>query len=149
MKQVRVIGVGSPHEYDDLAWQVIDFLKLQFRGNDIAFVKLDRPGSQLIAYLEDAERIVILDSLEQPAQEGVISLSVDQLQEENVLFSSHGFGVAESLQLARAMQILPNALYILGLSPEARSTVLAERCASILTKILSDEQGEAQNVDVV
>ena len=149
MKKLRVIGVGSPHGQDDLAWQTIDFLKLQFRGNDIEFTKLDRPGSQLIAYLEGVEKVVILDSLEQSAEESVVALNIDQLQEENLLFSSHGFGVAESLQLAGVMQLLPAKLYILGLSPGSRVTVLADRCAAMLTSILADDQGQAQNADVV
>lgn len=149
MKTLRVIGVGSPHEQDDLAWQAIDFLKLQFRGSDFEFMKLDRPGSQLIAHLDKAEKVVILDSLEQPAEESVVLLNTDQLQEENLLFSSHGFGVAEALQLASVMQLLPAKLYILGLSPGTRITVLAERCAAMLTTILSGEQDEAQNADVV
>lgn len=149
MKQLRVIGVGSPFAQDDQAWQVIDFLKLQFRGNEIDFIKLDRPGSQLIAYLEDAERVVVLDTLEQTTLKDVVPVGVDQLQEENILLSSHGFGVAESLLLAKAMQILPHELYILGLSPTARIIILAEQCATILNKILTGEQGKAQDTDVV
>ena len=153
MKQLRVIGVGSPYERDDQAWQVIDFLRLQFRGNDYEFIKLDRPGSQLIAYLEDADRVVVMDSLEQtPVQareQSVILLEVDQLQEENILFSSHAFGVAESLQLAKAMQLLPNELHILGLSPTAGIVALADRCAAIINDILSGEQGRVQDADAV
>ena len=149
MTHVRVIGVGSPYERDEQAWQVIDFLRLQFRGRDFEFIKLDRPGSQLIAYLNDADKVVLLDSLEQSAQESVIPLELDQIQEENVLFSSHGFGVAEALLLARAMQIMPDEFYILGLSPTAGIVALAERCTAILNDILTGEQGKAQDADVV
>lgn len=137
MTCLRIIGVGSPFGSDHSAWQVIDALQEKFASDDyqpgsIEFVKLDRPGSQLIEYLQAADRVIVIDALAEDREEGVVELSPQQLQEEACLVSSHGFGVAEALQLAQAMQTLPAEIRILGLSPSLAIQNLAARCSELL-----------------
>jgi len=127
---LRVIAVGSPFTGDDLAWQVSDTLQQQF--DTIDFIKLDRPGSQLIEYLQGVDRVVVIDALEEKVTSSIVELTMQQLQQETNLVSSHGFGVSETLRLAEAMQALPETLCILGLSPGVDIHSLADRCAAII-----------------
>lgn len=138
MSSVRVLAVGSPFENDNLAWQVSDQLQAAFP--DVDFIKLDRPGTQLIDYLQNAEYVVVMDSLAEGHHKAVLDLSLEQLQGETRLVSSHGLGVAETLQLAQAMQMLPKALRILGLSPDVNIAVLADGCQHYIT-VTTDKPG--------
>lgn len=154
MNDVRVIAVGSPFVGDNIAWQVSDILQQHFssrteQDHTIEFVKLDRPGSQLLDHLQNTEMAIIIDALQDDVAGGVIELTMPQLQEENNRSSSHGFGVADALQLAAAMQSLPEKLRIFGLSPVVDTQTLVVRCLALLQQSIADGSIHQEGLNAV
>ena len=111
----RVIGVGSPFGADRLAWEAIDHLaRLELTGCELA--KLDRPGSGLLAYFDSVEHLILLDALLLDSEPGGVSLlDPAQLQRLSPTTSTHGFGVAQAIDLARQLDQLPQRLEVVGL----------------------------------
>ncbi len=82
--------------------------------DDIEWLVLERPGAALLHYFEGVETVVIVDALDSDKHEGVVRIEPEQLLNEPALLSSHGFGVAEALQLAQALGQMPERLLIYG-----------------------------------
>jgi hydrogenase maturation protease len=111
----RLLGIGSPFGADRLAWQAIDYLT-GLGLSDCELIKLDRPGSQLINYFQDAEQVVIIDAVRLSDHPGrVTAIDLEQLQRLEYLTSSHGFGVLEAVTLAGQLGELPSRLHVLGI----------------------------------
>ncbi|MES9824450.1 MAG: hydrogenase maturation protease [Candidatus Thiodiazotropha endolucinida] len=111
----RVLGVGSPFGADRLAWLAIDHLA-GLGWKDCELVKLDRPGSRLVSYFHDVEQVVIIDAVRLSDQPGsVVAIDLERLQQLDYPTSSHGFGVAEAVALARQLGELPPRLHVLGI----------------------------------
>jgi hydrogenase maturation protease len=112
---IRIIGVGSPFGMDQAGWLAIDYLQsCQF--DDCELIKLDRPGSGLLGYLQDVDQVVVIDALNSSGQAGEVKLlERDELAQSQELTSSHGFGVAEALALADQLGALPQRISLLGI----------------------------------
>jgi hydrogenase maturation protease len=112
---IRIIGIGSPFGADQLGWLAIEHLQT-CRLADCELIKLDRPGSGLLAYFQGAEQVVLIDALQSPGRAGeVVAVSVDELANCVGLTSCHGFGVAEAISLAARLGNLPDRLDLLGI----------------------------------
>ncbi len=111
----RILGVGSPFGADRLAWEAIDHLaRLDLPGCELA--KLDRPGSNLLAWFEAVDHLILLDAVLLDSEPGGVSLlEPAQLERLTPATSSHGFGVAQAIALARQLDQLPRRLQIVGL----------------------------------
>lgn len=112
---IRILGIGSPFGADRLAWQAIDHLAgLALDGCEL--VKLDRPGSGLLAAFRGVEHLILLDAVAIDAQPGGVSLlDPRQLQRLSQSTSSHAFGVAQALDLAKQLDQLPERLQLVGI----------------------------------
>lgn len=116
MSRVRVIGVGSPFAADHLAWDVIDLLNQQEDLHDVECISLDRPGMALIEYFKDIEKVILLDAMQAGKQPGeIMHIDMNELEYQKQMHSSHGFGVAEALELAKTLGQLPDQLHILAM----------------------------------
>jgi len=129
VKRIRIIGVGSPTGDDQVGWRVIDALRqgqksqgqksqLAARNDsyEIELVTLDRPGTQLIQYLQDTDMAILIDAIKCRNAPGTIHRfdDISQLDPDD-LVSSHGLGVATALQLMRALNQLPPKLVLFGI----------------------------------
>ena len=144
---LTIIGIGSPMPGDQLGWQVIDQLQQLRQHRDIELdtygslqpanqiqsidqiqlIKLDRPGSGLLDYLDLENRAILIDAImsEQHDFGEVIRLDAHQLvapsdsavtRKQPSLLSSHGFGLREALLLASQLKRLPPECQIIGLN---------------------------------
>lgn len=116
-KSIRVIGIGSPLEGDDIGMRLVEQLRDDphwSKQTGIEWQVLERPGASLLEYFESAETVVIIDALRSDDHEGVVRIKPDDLLVEASLLSSHHVGVAETLQLAAALNQLPLRLMIYG-----------------------------------
>jgi hydrogenase maturation protease len=112
---IRILGVGSPFGADRLAWEAVDYLSgLGLDGCELS--KLDRPGSGLLAHFEEAEHLILIDAVVLDAEPGRASLlDPQQLESLSPGTSSHGFGVAQAIDLAKQLDQLPDCLQLVGL----------------------------------
>ncbi|MDZ7661879.1 hydrogenase maturation protease [Thiohalophilus sp.] len=148
MKTILVAGIGSPFGADQLGWQVIDALQEHSQADAMLsqcqFSKLDRPGAGLIETLQGYERVVLIDAVQAGKPRGtVIRLDAGQVGEQAAGLSSHNFGVAEAVALARAMGQLPEELVLVGLDAGDKPEVAFEASeADKLIEWVVDELSE-------
>lgn len=115
MSRVRILGVGSPSGDDQAGWLTIDALLVA--GLDgVEIEKLDRPGASLIAELENASRVILIDAMQGSGPVGEIQ-HFDEKDWPDYFhgLSSHGFGVLAALTLARELGSLPPRLDLYGI----------------------------------
>ena len=100
-------------------------------------LKLDRPGSRLLAHLRDTPRAVVIDAvmLEQ-APGGASLLSRDDLERLPDPPSSHGFGLAQTLALGASLGELPSVLHLIGIHTGADPTQLPALDVAALERLL-------------
>ena len=118
MSGVLILGVGSPSGDDQAGWLVVDALNDLGIGAiaGVKLEKLDRPGARLVARLEAAEHVALIDAMQSGESVGSIR-RFDQRDWPRYRggLSSHGFGVADALALARELGSLPRRLDLYGI----------------------------------
>lgn len=118
MKNPIIIGIGSPFGIDRLGWDVIDYLE-NHKPHAIKhsqLVKLDRPATELLSWLDIDKQIIIIDAIDGNGARGkVVRLEMNDIPDSNKKLSSHGVGLSDALQLADALGQLPEDLLIIGL----------------------------------
>ncbi|MBL3590043.1 MAG: hydrogenase maturation protease [gamma proteobacterium endosymbiont of Lamellibrachia anaximandri] len=113
---IRVIGIGSSFGADQLGWLAIEALQ-EVALPDLELIRLDRPGSGLLRYFEDVERVLLIDAVATDSEPGEVKLlNPADLSQASCLTSSHGFGVAEALALAKTLETLPAELWVAGIA---------------------------------
>ncbi|MEX2495957.1 MAG: hydrogenase maturation protease [Woeseia sp.] len=121
MKKVLIVGIGSPFGADQLGWQVIDELQqrtqiIERPPQQYELVKLDRPGAALVETMRGYEQVILIDAVQSGQSRGTpVVLTADEIIRNNSNLSSHGFGIADSIALASALQQLPDKLILTGL----------------------------------
>ena len=122
---IQVIGIGSPFGDDRLGWVAAEALRktLGRRAPDsarIAVSTCDHPGGLPIAQWRTSDRVVLIDAVRTGAAPGTLHrLDGGRLHAGEAVLSSHGFGVAAALELARALDSLPRRLTLFGIEMDA------------------------------
>lgn len=144
MKDVRVIGIGSPFGNDNIGWQTINHLRQHLARaplpEPVDLLDCDRPGVNLISLFAGAKCVVLVDAILAADQHGeVIQLDAEQLINTPAHISSHDLDAATAMTLAATLHCLPETLYIVGLGIDlARTTLLKpERIDILADKIMS------------
>lgn len=142
-----IIGIGSPFGDDRAGWTVIDCLRAASPPDTLKLLSLDRPGPELIELMQSQGRVTLIDALltedHPPGQ--CITFTPAQLAQANST-SSHGFGLAQTLSLARALHQLPKDLQLLAItiketSPDtAMSPEVASAAKALARQLLKAHQ---------
>lgn len=115
---LRVIGIGSPFGDDAVGFVAIEKLREEtdLLPPNTELFALDRPGSTLIPILEKSRAIVLIDAMQSGQSPGTVQRLqlIDLLAEANHP-STHSLGVAETLAIAKALDVLPKKLLIYGI----------------------------------
>lgn len=125
--RVHVIGVGSPHGDDWLGWELAERLRaseaLAGWHEQISISLHDRPGAALLQAWRGTGLVILIDAVRSGAEPGrVHRLDAAQLAAQPRQLSTHGFGVAEAVQLAAALDALPEALQFFGVEIDPANT---------------------------
>lgn len=108
----RLIGIGNPDRGDDAAgWLVAD---------QVTTWSIDRrmAGSfDLIQSWEDEDEVVIIDAMKSGARPGTIMHfdAVEDALPPATFPSTHSFGPAEIVELARRIGRIPDSLTVIGI----------------------------------
>jgi len=109
---VRVIGVGNEFRRDDgVGLRVVD--EIRRRDPTVAVVELDGEPTRILDAWEGADAVVVVDALRSGAAPGTIrTLRVEDgvRLPRGTGHSSHRAGVAEAVELARALRRLPHVV---------------------------------------
>ena len=118
MSPVLVIGVGNDYRSDDgVGLAVVRLLKGK-ELPDTLCLESDGDGTTLMETWSQASRVIIIDAISSGAQPGTIHRfdALTQPLPTSYSFSStHAFGVAEAIQLARTLGQLPASLIVYGI----------------------------------
>jgi len=115
---VLVIGVGNRLRGDDGAGPAV-IQHLQHRlPPSVMTLQLDSDGVSLMEAWRDFERVILVDAACSGAVPGFIhrfDVSQSELPRGLFHYSSHLFGVAEAVELARQLGRLPKRLVVYGI----------------------------------
>lgn len=113
-----VIGVGNAYRRDDGAGVAVAEA-LAARGlTGVEVVAHHGEGAELMALWKGRGHVVVVDAVSSGAAPGSIHRFVAQDQElpaNMFCFSSHAFGLAQAVSMARVLGQLPARLIILGI----------------------------------
>jgi hydrogenase maturation protease len=137
VRRILVIGVGNPYRGDDAVGVVFARQFRRCARRCVTIIEQDGEPTSLMAAWEGYDAVIVADCAYAPATRRRVHRFEAHLAALPVgVFgiSTHGFGVAEAVELARATNRLPSRLLVYGicgerfehgepLSPEAESAV--------------------------
>jgi len=114
---VLVLGVGNAYRGDDAVGLVVARRLQEDPLDGVTIVCTAGEGTALLALWQDTDAVVLVDAVWTGARPGTLhrfELSTQPLPALFSRVSTHAFGVAEAIELARALRQLPPALVVYG-----------------------------------
>ena len=145
--KLLVIGVGNRHGGDDaLGLAAVEGLRGR-TPKHVTLAEHSADGARLMECWQGADAVILIDAASSGAQPGTIrrfDASTAALPSRVVRHSTHAFGAAEAIELARALNRLPSRIIVYGvegrcfeagfeLSREAQSAIPA-----VIERVLDD-----------
>jgi hydrogenase maturation protease len=116
-----VIGVGNPDRGDDAVGPVVAARLKQCAGDKFTVIEQAGEGLALMEAWEGAETVIILDAALSGATAGAIhriDATTESMPKDIFRCSTHALGVAEAIELARALCQLPRRVIVYGVEGE-------------------------------
>jgi hydrogenase maturation protease len=104
-----VVGVGNPHRGDDAAGRAVARALRDTLPADVEIVEHDGEAAALIDCLERVDEAYLIDACSSGAPAGTrrrLDVAHARLPPERFA-STHGVGLAQAIELARALDVLP------------------------------------------
>ncbi|MFN2349045.1 MAG: hydrogenase maturation protease [Thioalkalivibrio sp.] len=118
MSEALVIGVGNPWRGDDGAGPAVARLLSGTPGIQVA--ECGGEATELMQCWAGFDRVFLVDAVVKGKAPGeILRLTIDQPLPSTSRHSSHGLGLAEAVELARALGELPPELVIYGIEPQS------------------------------
>ena len=122
MIDLLVVGIGSPFQDDQIAWEVVKRLEKQmtlqkYSLHQLQFLCTDRPGLGLLELIRDAKAVFLIDAIKTNTNAPIGTLHCLQheaLEGVTSAYSSHAFGVAEAMKLGKVLGCLPEKVVLYG-----------------------------------
>jgi len=142
-----VLGLGNPARGDDAVGRVVaQALRLRVPP-DVRVVESDGEATAVLTALEQADAAWLVDAARSGAAPGTIhriDCAAGVALPHGGAVSSHGFGVAEAIALARSLGMLPERCTVYAIegadfAPGAKLSPAAEAAvATVVARLLSD-----------
>jgi len=144
---IQLIGIGSPADHDQLGWQLLENLQhssqLQRELNEgylLATVS-DRPGLRLLNSMQGAELVFLFDAvMNSESSELVVRCEDIAIYSQPGLLSTHGFGIAETIQLGQALNKLPNKIIFYGIKIDEDQSVEKQALQQAQQRVIKELQ---------
>jgi hydrogenase maturation protease len=144
-----VIGIGNPHRGDDVAGRSVARLLRPMLPDDVKVAEHDGEATDLVTCLDGVDTAFLVDACASGGSVGTVyrfDAAAAPLPSGGLGLSTHGFGFAEGIELARALGQFPRRCIVYAieggcfemgaaLSPQVRASVadVARRlCAEIV-----------------
>jgi len=141
------IGIGNRSRRDDAAGlAVAERLRAQ-APSDLAVEVWERPPVELIDRWADADRVVVIDAVRSTARPGTVhrfDATAAPLPAATFRCSTHGAGLADAIELGRALDRLPRRLIVYGIEArddgfgEALSSEVQRAVASVTARVVAE-----------
>jgi hydrogenase maturation protease len=152
-----VLGIGNAERSDDAAGRAVARLLQGRLPDDVEIAELEGEAMELLARFEGADAAFLVDACWSGAPAGSVrrlDVNVTPLQQGLSSLSTHGFGLAEAVELARALAQLPpycvvyaieGATFETGapLSPAVAAAV-ADVAGRVQTEIADEDNAKRQ-----
>jgi hydrogenase maturation protease len=118
LSQTVVIGVGNPMRGDDAAGRQVARLLAESPPAGVAIHESTGTPDSLMDLWKDAESVVLVDASQSGNPPGGIErfdVSTEPLPTSFLHCSTHAFGVAEAVELARSLGSLPPRVIVFGI----------------------------------
>jgi hydrogenase maturation protease len=139
-----IIGIGSEYRGDDAAGLIVArWLKDRLAGS-FTVLEQSGDGAALMEAWRGAETVIIIDALMSGAEPGTIhrlDAKTRPLPKDAFRCSTHAFGVAEAIELSRAMGGLPRSLIVYGI--EGRNFAAGVRLSPEVEGAVGEVAGRA------
>lgn len=115
---IRIIGIGNSLRGDDAIGLLVARRLREQAGQDVQVIEADRPGVALLDLMEGAEKVVLVDAASGSGPEGRIhrvDVAAGPIGREIFPTSTHAIGLAESVEIARALGRLPATTVTYGI----------------------------------
>jgi hydrogenase maturation protease len=113
-----VIGVGNALRGDDAAGVAVAERLRTRVPEGVGVVACDEEPSRLMEAWEGADRVVLVDSVSSGAESGTLhrfDADDDAIPARTFRSSTHAIGIAETIELARALGRLPRRVRVYGI----------------------------------
>jgi hydrogenase maturation protease len=113
---IRIFGIGSPFGDDRIGWLAAEALQGRFDPAQVSVSSHDRPGAGLINLMRGARLAVLVDAVQCGAPAGSLHRLEGKAIRQAVAryTSTHGFGIAEALELAERLHDAPDKVVLWG-----------------------------------
>lgn len=101
-----VLGIGSPHGDDQIAWLLVDKLQQQFQSPEIYWEKVSAPVTSLVNQISTYDYVLVIDAAEMgmaPGDSVFMQDAASALEQNQTTVSSHAMGLQDSWQMAKAL----------------------------------------------
>ena len=135
----RLIGIGNPDRGDDAAgWEVAD------RVTSWEVSRLTAGSLSLIDLWHDDDDVVIVDAMKSGAVPGTV-VRIDGIAEQlpaGAFASTHAFGPAAVVELARQLGRLPSSLVVYGIEAKTmeHGVVMSPVVAAAVEQVVEELQ---------
>ena len=122
ISNIAILGIGNLLQRDEgVGVHLINQLERDYSFSPhINLIDGGTMGTDLLPYLEQNDKIIILDAVnfnEPPGFIGVIK-NDDILRRLNTKLSIHHLGITDVLSSARLLDIEPSEIYLIGIQPK-------------------------------
>ena len=115
---VLVIGIGNPYGGDDAAALSVAERLMEHHPSHVRIVEHSGEGASLMDMWRGAEALIVIDAVHSGAAPGTVyRFEADHTRLPTGRFhrSTHAFGVAEAIEIARALGRLPPRVTVYGI----------------------------------
>jgi hydrogenase maturation protease len=119
---ILVIGVGNAYRSDDAVGLIVARGLKKGTLDHIKVLEESGEGATLMESWKDAGTVILIDAVHSGATPGTIHRLDSNAQAISTTFfhySTHAFGVAEAIELARTLDQLPPRLIVYGVEGES------------------------------
>lgn len=117
-RTVQVIGIGNEYRGDDALGLLVVRKLAERKLAGIEIIEASGEGTELIELMKDAPAAILVDAARSGAAAGTIlrfEMGNSPLPGNFSAHSTHAFGIAEALEMARALNQLPPRLIVFGI----------------------------------
>lgn len=116
MSHTYILGLGSPHGWDQLGWLAIDRLSDEFDDRpEFTLARLAQPIDLFSLPIENRDHLILVDAILADGTTGDIRwLQSDKLPCARTHFSSHGVDLKSTIDLLQACGFPTAQIEILG-----------------------------------
>ena len=146
-----VLGVGNPDRGDDAAGRKVARLLRWMMPHDVEVTEHDGEATDLLSRIEGAAAAFLVDACVSDSTAGAVHrFDVGSAPHPQRVFgvSTHGFGLAEAIELARALRCLPPRCIVYAITGETFETgaplspPVAAAVGEVARKLLTEITGD-------